>query len=53
MGRNSQSLKVVATTSAHNSERDDADEALWDELRGKIEALVSDPVYASISPLMF
>lgn len=53
MGSNSQSLKVVATTSAHNDERDDADEALWDELRGKIEVLVNDPAYSGITAMIF
>jgi hypothetical protein len=53
VGSNTQRLVVTATTSAHNSERDEADEKLWDELRGKIEALVNDPEYAGITPMMF
>lgn len=48
MGYDSRELRVSAAVSRHNSPRDDEHDALWDELRAKIEAIVSDPKYVPI-----
>ena len=48
MGRQMESFKVTASLSSHNSEQDDIDEALWEDLCEKIKALAADPKYAGI-----
>jgi hypothetical protein len=51
MGYDTKEFKVTARTSAHNDDRDQRDEALWDELRARITAVASDPRYEPISPM--
>lgn len=53
MGWNTVQLHVSASTSAHNSERDDRDEALWTDLHDRIAELCKDPKYEPISPMVF
>lgn len=48
MGYDRCELTVSATVSRHNSPRDDEHDALWDELRARVEAVVSDPKYTPI-----
>ena len=52
MGYNVASAQVTVRLSSHNDERDDRDEALWDELRRKIAEIAADPRYEDISPLV-
>jgi hypothetical protein len=53
MGYNAGRIEVSYSTSAHNSDQDVIDEALADELRDAIAALVADPKFRSITPMMF
>lgn len=50
MGRELKTLTVNATVSRHNSTEDDRDDALWDELCERIEALVDEARYLPIRP---
>jgi hypothetical protein len=57
MGYNEQRLEVLVTarTSAHNSERDQVEEALWRSLASRVETavdeIVSEPEYAAIGAM--
>jgi hypothetical protein len=50
MGRDRRTATIYASVSRHNSEQDDIDDALWDELIDAVRDLISDPRYDSISP---
>lgn len=50
MGRSSEEVvRVVATVSRHNSDDDAIDDALVEELRLRINAIVSEPKYERIT----
>lgn len=53
MGREMTSLRITATLSSHNSEQDDITEALWEDLRARVDEITRDPKYASIGPMVF
>lgn len=49
MGRGSiEVLTVVASVSRHNSEQDDVDDALVEDLRTRLEAIAHEDKYESI-----
>lgn len=50
MGREMVGIKVYATLSSHNSEQDDLDQALWDDLTSRIKAMCGEPKYDDIRP---
>jgi len=51
MGRNQVELKVTAALSSHNSEQDEIDEALWEEIEERIKAIISESRYEDIRPM--
>lgn len=53
MGYYQQEIKVTATTSAHNDERDKRELMLWHELCERIRELCSDEKYEPIGPMTF
>lgn len=52
MGRRQESITITAQLSSHNDEQDDIDEARWNELCGRIQALLEDERYEDISPMI-
>ena len=50
MGRETKEMTVCAWVSRHNSEQDEKDEALWEELRRRIGEVCEEPQFASIDP---
>lgn len=50
MGSRQESITINAHLSSHNSAQDDIDAARWEELRGRIEALLEDERYEDIRP---
>lgn len=48
MGRDQREVRVVVTVSAHNSEQDRIDQALFDELAAEVKRLAEQPKYADI-----
>ena len=53
MGREYRDIKVSCTVSRHNSERDRADDFLFEELQKRIELMCASKRYESISPYVF
>lgn len=53
MGRDSREAKIAASVSDHNSEQDDIDEKLWEELLEEIRAVVRQPKYEPIRPDLY
>lgn len=49
MGYTQQSITIIASTSNHWDERDERDEALWDEFVEKVRRLASEPRYESLN----
>jgi hypothetical protein len=45
MGRERRRLVVVGSVSRHNSDQDVMDDFLWEELRGRIEAICAEHRY--------
>lgn len=50
MGRQQVRLEVVASVSRHNDPRDEMDDAQWDELRERVEALAEE--YSSLGAVI-
>jgi hypothetical protein len=50
MGFELVTFKVYAKVSRHNSEDDDIDDALWEGLFQRVQAICQDPIYESIDP---
>lgn len=48
MGRDRVGIDIVA----YVGRRNDADDELWDELRERVKAIVEDPKYAEITPMV-
>jgi len=53
MGWNVFSWRMMGSTSAHNDERDDAHEALRDEMIAELEAILEKEKYRDISPTSY
>jgi hypothetical protein len=51
MGWEGRALTITAALSNHNSEQDVIDEQLWEDLKRRIEALLSEEKYKPISPM--
>jgi hypothetical protein len=52
MGFQHAELRATALLSAHNSDRDERDEALWKDLYGRVAEIVGDPKYEPIIAMM-
>ena len=52
MGRRQESITITAQLSSRSDEQDDIDEARWEELRGRIDALLQEDRYVDISPMV-
>ncbi len=50
MGRETQSTTIRASVSRHNSEQDEIDDALWEEIRNRIDVLIREPRYRNMYP---
>lgn len=49
MGQDSVQIRIVASLSNHNSQRDVTDHALWDELEKRLKVVVEDPLFEPIN----
>jgi hypothetical protein len=52
MGRKQERLTVAAHVSRHNSEQDDIDDKLWEELSNDILEVTKNPKYESINAMI-
>lgn len=52
MGRQWVEFKVCAGLSRHNSEQDDIDNELWEELQERIRLIVKEHRYEPILPMV-
>jgi hypothetical protein len=51
MGWNLENWCVSVRTSSHNSKQDEIDQQLWEELKARLEELISEPQFEPISPI--
>jgi hypothetical protein len=49
MGYDSRELRITASVSRHNSDKDDEHDALWADLCARVEAIVNEPQYEPIT----
>lgn len=49
MGRSLEEYRILASLSSHNSEQDEIDEQLWEEVKRRIREIIEDPRYESIN----
>lgn len=52
MGYTAISMLVTANLSAHNSQQDDDDQALWDDLASRVRALADEAKYKPICAMV-
>lgn len=52
MGRQWEEIKVAAHLSRHNSDQDEIDNALWEELQERISLIIMEHRYEPINPMV-
>ena len=50
MGYDRRSMTVTVYVSRHNSEQDEIDDALFDDMVERIREIINDPKYADLGP---
>ena len=53
MGRDRVGIDIVAYVGRRNDPDDERDDELWEELRERVKAIVEDPKYAEITPMVW